>query len=48
VRRAKEKEFMQLKQGSMSVGEYAFKFEQLGKYSTFFYHPNKTMNCIKF
>ena len=39
VRRAKEIEFMQLKQGSMTVGEYASKFEELEKYSTFFYHP---------
>jgi len=29
VRRAKEKEFIQLKQGSMLVGEYASKFEEL-------------------
>jgi len=31
VRRAKEIKFMQLKQGSMTVGEYASKFEELGK-----------------
>jgi len=48
VRRAKEIEFMQLKQGSMTVGEYASKFEELGKYSTFFYHPEEWMKCIKF
>ena len=48
VRRAKEIEFMQLKQGSMTVGKYASKFEKLGKYSTFFYHPEEKMNCIKF
>nr|KYP62010.1 hypothetical protein KK1_016525 [Cajanus cajan] len=48
VRRAKEIEFMQLKQGNMTVGEYASKFEKLGKYSTFFYHPDERMKCIKF
>ena len=48
VRRTKEIEFMQLKQGNMSVGEYASKFEELGKYSTFFYHPDERMKCIKF
>jgi len=37
-----------LKQGSMTVGEYASKFEELGKYSTFFYHPEERMKCIKF
>jgi len=48
VRRTKEIEFMQFKQGNMSVGEYASKFEELGKYSTFFYHPDERMKCIKF
>nr|KYP75970.1 hypothetical protein KK1_020184 [Cajanus cajan] len=48
VRRAKEIEFMQLKQGNMSVGEYASKFEELRKYSAFFYHPDERMKCIKF
>jgi len=48
VRRAKEIEFMQLKQGSMTVGEYTSKFEELGKYSTFFYHLEERMKCIKF
>jgi len=47
VRRTKEIEFMQLKQGSMTIGEYASKFEELGKYSTFFYHPEERMKCIK-
>jgi len=32
----------------MSVEEYASKFEELGKYSAFFYHPEKTIKCIKF
>ena len=32
----------------MSVGEYASKFEKLGKYSTFFHHPDERMKCIKF
>ena len=48
MRRAKEIEFMQLKQGSMIVGEYASKFEELGKDSTFFYHQEERMKCIKF
>jgi len=48
VRRAKEIEFMQLRQGSMTVWEYASKFEELGKYSTFFYHPEERMKCTKF
>nr|KYP51237.1 hypothetical protein KK1_026921 [Cajanus cajan] len=48
VRRAKKIEFMQLKQGNMTVGEYASKFEELGKYSTFFYQPDERMKCIKF
>jgi len=48
VRRVKEIEFMQLKQGSMTIGEYASKFEELGKYSTFFYYPEKRLKCIKF
>nr|KYP65957.1 hypothetical protein KK1_012235 [Cajanus cajan] len=39
---------MQLKQGNMTIGEYASKFEELGKYSVFFYHPNEGMKCIKF
>jgi len=39
---------MQLKQGSMTVGEYTSKFEELGKYSTFFYHLEERMKCIKF
>jgi len=48
VRRTKEIEFMQLKHENMSVGEYASKFEELVKYSTFFYHPDERMKCIKF
>jgi len=48
VRRAKEIKLMQLKQGSMSVGEYASKFEELGKYSIFFYHLDERMKSIKF
>jgi len=48
VRRAKEIEFMQLKQGNMLVGKYASKFEKLEKYFTFFYHPNERMKYIKF
>nr|KYP32923.1 hypothetical protein KK1_046284 [Cajanus cajan] len=48
VKRAKEIEFIQLKQGNMIVGEYASKFEELGKYSALFYHTDERMKCIKF
>jgi len=48
VRRTKEIEFMELKQGNLLIGEYASKFEILGKYSTFFYHPDERMKYIKF
>jgi len=48
VRRAKEIKFMQLKHGSMRVGEYASKFEELVEYFNFFYHPAESMKCIKF
>lgn len=42
VRHAKEMEFLQLKQGGMSVGEYATKFEALSKFSMYFqYHPDE-------
>lgn len=36
VRHAREREFLQLKQGGMSVGEYAAKFETLSKFSMYF------------
>ena len=39
---------MKLKQGSMLVREYAYKFEELRKHSTFFYHLDERMKCIKF
>jgi len=39
---------MQLKQGSVTTGDYASKLKELGKYSTFFYHLEKRMNGIKF
>ena len=48
MRREKEIEFMQLKQGSMIVREYASKFEELGKYFTIFYHLEERMKCIRF
>jgi len=32
----------------MALEEYVSKFEELGKYSTFFYHQNERMKCIKF
>jgi len=39
-------EFIQLKQRSMTIENYAFKFEELGKYPTSFYHPEERMKCI--
>nr|KYP44773.1 Retrotransposable element Tf2 [Cajanus cajan] len=39
---------MQLKQENMTVGKYASKFEELEKYSAFFYHPDERMKYIKF
>jgi len=32
----------------MIVGEYTYQFEDLWKYSTFFYHPDEIMKCMKF
>jgi len=32
----------------MTLGKYASKFEELGKYYTFFYHSDERMKCIKF
>ncbi|XP_057426068.1 uncharacterized protein LOC130719458 [Lotus japonicus] len=49
VRNKKEMEFLELKQGNMSVGEYAAKFEELA----LFYLPyqaagNERSKCVKF
>lgn len=48
MKRPKEIEFVQLKQESVTVGEYASRFGELGRYSTFFYHPEERMKCINF
>ncbi|XP_027364444.1 uncharacterized protein LOC113871551 [Abrus precatorius] len=49
VRRAKETEFMYLRQGNMTVGEYAAKFEALSEYATYYqHHPDAQWKCQKF
>lgn len=48
MRRAKEIEIMELKKGSMTRGEYAYKFEELEKYSTLVLWPKREDECIKF
>jgi len=48
MKRANEIELVQLKQESMTGGEYASKFEELGNYYTFFYHPYERMGYIEF
>lgn len=45
VRYAKEMEFLQLRQGGMTVGDYAAKFESLSKYS---WCPDEDWKCRKF
>ncbi|WJX17476.1 hypothetical protein P8452_07389 [Trifolium repens] len=48
-RKDKEREFSNLRQGSMSVGEYTRKFESLLKYSEFYrLHPNEEWMCEKY
>jgi len=32
----------------MTTKEYVYKFEELGKYFTFFYHPDERIKYIKF
>lgn len=49
VRHVKEMEFLQLKQGGMSIGEYVAKFESLSKFSRYFQlQPNEEWKCRKF
>ncbi|XP_019442301.1 PREDICTED: uncharacterized protein LOC109347024 [Lupinus angustifolius] len=44
----KEIEFLELKQGNRSVGEYATKFEELSKFSRYFQQSeNKREKCIR-
>lgn len=45
VRYAKEMEFLQLRQGGMTVGDYASKFESLSKYS---WCPDEDWKCRRF
>ncbi|KAK7260618.1 hypothetical protein RIF29_26821 [Crotalaria pallida] len=46
LRRKKEVEFLQLKQGNMSVGEYAAKFEELMKYFPYYQNKLSYVSCI--
>ncbi|XP_058768803.1 uncharacterized protein LOC131642584, partial [Vicia villosa] len=50
VRGRKEIEFLELKQGNMSVPKYASKFVELSKYYTHYYNDEarKLSKCIKF
>ncbi|XP_027338052.1 uncharacterized protein LOC113851987 [Abrus precatorius] len=49
VRRTKEAEFLYLRQGNMSVSEYATRFESLSKYATYYQHqPDEHWKCQKF
>ena len=49
LKHAKEMEFLQLKQGSMSVGEYAAKFQNMSKYSNYYQlHTDERWRCRKF
>lgn len=49
LKHAKELEFLQLKQGGMSIGEYAAKFEELAKFSMYYqHHPVERCKCVKF
>jgi hypothetical protein len=49
IRSAKEIEFLELKQGSMTVAEYAARFEELVQYCTH-YNTDEAMTskCLKF
>ncbi|XP_027348099.1 uncharacterized protein LOC113859556 [Abrus precatorius] len=40
LRRRKELEFLNLKQGTTSVGEYAAKFDELSRYCSYFAHAD--------
>ncbi|XP_027337158.1 uncharacterized protein LOC113850827 [Abrus precatorius] len=48
LRRRKELEFFNLKQGNMSVGEYAAKFDELSRYCSYFSHADDRARCSKF
>ena len=49
LRQAKEREFLNLKQGNMSVGEYTAKFETLSKYSRYYQlHPDESWRCSQY
>ena len=48
VRREKEVAFLELKQGSLSVGEYAAQFEDLIRYSGSYRDADERTKCIKF
>ncbi|KAK2455196.1 hypothetical protein QL285_002673 [Trifolium repens] len=50
VRNKKVIEFMELKQGSLSVAEYATKFESLCRFSPHYYNTVEAENdiCVKF
>ncbi|XP_057426139.1 uncharacterized protein LOC130719535 [Lotus japonicus] len=49
VKRRKEVEFLEFKQGTMSVGQYAAKFEELAQFhSSYCDVANENSKCIKF
>ncbi|XP_027341023.1 uncharacterized protein LOC113854297 [Abrus precatorius] len=49
VRENKEMEFLTLTQGSMNVGEYAAKFEELSRYHPHYHNAiNERPRCVKF
>lgn len=49
VKRRKEVEFLEFKQGTMSVGQYAAKFEELAQFhSSYRDVANENSKCIKF
>ncbi|XP_027357511.1 uncharacterized protein LOC113866910 [Abrus precatorius] len=48
LKRRKELEFLNLKQGSTSVREYAAKFDELSRYCFYFSHADDRARCSKF
>ncbi|XP_027346558.1 uncharacterized protein LOC113858229 [Abrus precatorius] len=49
VREKKEMKFLALTQGSMNVGEYAVKFEELSRYHPHYHNAiNEKPRCVKF
>ena len=49
VRNKKEMEFLELKQGNMTVAEYAAKFEELVRYFPHYQgRDGKSSKCVKF